>query len=440
MVSANNSQELMMKTKYALFFKLIGSLFALVLLAAPSLAFALTITQVLVVVGGAQYCDTTGPNGCTNTIWNLNGGVTLGGNQTLILTQVGTTNLPASHGGEDFDTSDRGGAAALQGCHNPTAADPTDTHCTVQIYINSGSGLVQVVNDTSGNANPLAAMNEEPTSDVSTTAATLFQEDETWVPAPTFTGTGYTLDLAYADNIHGGTCAGGTATGCFPQHDWCSSPGGVPTTACPAAATFFLGAGIGPIGNCGGTAFSANGHDPTDAAGKTVGCYDGGALRITANVPPPPAGLIAPTATTCLDVLNGTASTLDQINYSVSHGKIAQGINPGVFFYYAKITVAPGTVTVTESQNDAAALFQIQQGQAKLYSGDCSSSTAGTLIAGNTGASFSVAAAGNYIISIKYSTKSIAGTTAPTSDPVTYTFVANPPGASSSASVLLKKQ
>src|SRR5262249_40241307 len=52
----------------------------------------------------------------------------------------------------------------------------------------------------------------------------------------------------------------------------------------------------------------------------------------------PPGGLIAPTQTTCNDVLNNTASTLDQINYSVSKGVIGQGINPGVFFFYSKIT------------------------------------------------------------------------------------------------------
>jgi len=164
---------------------------------------------------------------------------------------------------------------------------------------------------------------------------------------------------------------------------------------------------------------------------------DAGALTCT----PPQTGLIAPTQTTCQDVRDGIAATLGQINYSVSNGKIGQNINPGVFFYYAKITVPANTVvTVSETQNDAAALFQIHQGQARLYKGDCSSWTAGTENAGHTGASYTIATAGSYIISIKYDTKSIAGTSAPTSDPVTYTFTATPPGASSSASVLLKKQ
>src|SRR6266571_1443338 len=135
-----------MKTKYRWSLKLIGSLFALALLAAPSLATAFTITQVLVVVGGQQFCDTTGPMGCTNFVWNLGGGVTLTNNQTLILTQTGT---PAQLGGENFDTSDRG--PMLQGCSGPPMGQ--NTPCTVQIYINSGNGL-QLVNNDNGDNNP----------------------------------------------------------------------------------------------------------------------------------------------------------------------------------------------------------------------------------------------------------------------------------------------
>jgi uncharacterized repeat protein (TIGR01451 family) len=163
---------------------------------------------------------------------------------------------------------------------------------------------------------------------------------------------------------------------------------------------------------------------------------DSGALTCT---PPPPGGLIAPTGTTCQQFTSGTASALGEVDYSVSGGTIKQNVTPGVFFYYAKITVGAGTVTVSETQNDAAALFQIQQNQAYLWTADCSTKAAiGTLNPAGTGASFTVPA-GTYIVSVKYDTKSIAGTTAPTSDPVTYTFTATPPGGASSASVLLKK-
>jgi PEP-CTERM motif len=271
MVSINYAGALIMKTKHAFFLRLIGSLFALVLLAAPSLGVAnLIVTQVEVVVGGAVYCDTT--IACLNRIWNLGGGVNLNTGQTLILTQEGT---PTNRGGEDFDTSDRGGAAALLGCSNAGG-----TPCTVQIFINSGSGLVQVVNDN-GNSDPLTAFNQEPSSNVSTVASTLFQEPAPWVPAPGFTGTGYRLDLGYADNIHGGACPGGPNF-CFPQPNWS-----------PTGATDFLGAGIGPIGNCTINTFGGVVHPNTDGAGNTVGCYDAGALRLTAlSTVPEPSSLL----------------------------------------------------------------------------------------------------------------------------------------------------
>ena len=124
----------------------------------------------------------------------------------------------------------------------------------------------------------------------------------------------------------------------------------------------------------------------------------------------------------------------------MSGGKIGQGINPGVFFYYTRITttVPNQVVTVSESQNDAAALFQTHS-DGRLYTLACSSWTAGTDINGDTGVSFTIATPGTYIISVKYDTKTIAGTNAPTSDPVTYTFTTSLGASTTGGSVLLKK-
>ena len=253
-----------MKTKRAFFLRLIGSLFGLGLLVAPSLAVAdLLITQIEVVVGGAAYCDTSliQPVACVTPIWNLGAtGVNLTTGQTLIVTQVGTTNLPFSRGGEDFDTSDRGGSTLVP-CTTLGSND-----CTVQIYING-----VLVNNDNGNSDPLAMLNSEPSLDLSSSTATHFQEDLNWVNAPAFTGTGFTLQLGYADNIHGGDCTDLPGAGCFPQHVWG-----------PTAATVFLGNGIGSIGNCVINTFGGTSHPNTDSAGNTVGCYDSGALLITA--------------------------------------------------------------------------------------------------------------------------------------------------------------
>src|SRR5438876_8507866 len=144
-----------MKTKYALFLKLLGSLFALALLAAPSLGAAqVTITQVDVVVGGQHFCDTT--TACGNQIWDLGGGKTLTPGQTLILTQTGTMlDAGGNVEGGNFDTSDRG--PQLSACS--TAGG---TACTTQIFINSGSGLTKVYDDTAAPGNPLSQFNDEP--------------------------------------------------------------------------------------------------------------------------------------------------------------------------------------------------------------------------------------------------------------------------------------
>src|SRR5207249_670798 len=102
-----------------------------------------------------------------------------------------------------------------------------------------------------------------------------------WALAPNFTGLGYTLELGYADNIHGGTCTG-DAGSCFPQHVW-DIKNENPLNPGNGAATFFLGAGVGHIGNCVTDQFTGGVvHTDKDGAGNTVGCYDGGALRITA--------------------------------------------------------------------------------------------------------------------------------------------------------------
>jgi hypothetical protein len=160
-------------------------------------------------------------------------------------------------------------------------------------------------------------------------------------------------------------------------------------------------------------------------------------------LPPTPGGLIAPTKTTCGDVLNRTADTLDSVNYSVGGGRIGQGINPGVFFYYAKITTTTSNQMVTVGQsNDStngAALFGILQGQAWLWSGNCSSKVVGITTDNASGASFVAPVPGDYIIGVKYDTKSIAGTAAPVPPDVNYTFTSSL-GASTTATVLLHKQ
>jgi hypothetical protein len=234
-----------------LFLKTIGRLFVLLLLAAPSIGAAqVTITGVDVVVGGTHYCDTN--TACGNQIWTLpSGSVTLMPGQTLILTQTGT-----QPGGGNFDTSDRG-PAVLSGC---TSANP----CAVEVSINFGSGLM-VVYPSSTAAVPLNRFN----MDTAVPSPTL-NESAPWTAA--VTASTYEMDFGYADNEHTDACPA-TPAGCFPQPAF--GTGG---------ATVFLGFGLSPspsLEACGQDA----GHPVAPPPGG--GCYDAGAIRIAALMPPP---------------------------------------------------------------------------------------------------------------------------------------------------------
>ena len=111
---------------------------------------------------------------------------------------------------------------------------------------------------------------------------------------------------------------------------------------------------------------------------------------------PSTGGLITETTVECGEVLSGAAvnSVIDGVNYPASKGLIGQGINPGKFYFWTKITTTTPnqvvTVTQTNNSTNGAALFGIHQGWARIYTGNCASFTAGTQNAGLTGASFTV--------------------------------------------------
>jgi hypothetical protein len=219
-------------------------------------------------------------------------------------------------------------------------------------------------------------------------------------------------------------------------------------------------------GTCNGTVLATDTNEPLNASGVATSAtfttpnaagsfsylahYNGDANYPAGNAgcepfntSAPPQGQITPTQVQCTDFLGGTAPTLGAILYPAAGGKIGQGINPGVFFFWTKITTTTANqiVTVTQSNTSTnnAALFQIAGGWDRLYTGDCNSWTAGTPNAASTGASFKVPTPGNYIIGIKYDVKSIAGTSVPVPANITYNF-ATSLGGSTGGSVLLQKQ
>jgi hypothetical protein len=144
-----------------------------------------------------------------------------------------------------------------------------------------------------------------------------------------------------------------------------------------------------------------------------------------------PTAKIAPTETTCAQYKAGTAATLSTVNYSVSGGKIS-GTNPGVFFYFMQLNAPSASfdITVTQSTNSSSgSLFHVlndSAGQVNLFDANCNSSSLGTVTSTSPNAvtiHVTGATAGQLlIVAVKYQTKSLIDTNAPSPANPTYTF------------------
>ncbi len=127
---------------------------------------------------------------------------------------------------------------------------------------------------------------------------------------------------------------------------------------------------------------------------------------------------ITPTGTTCRDFSRGTADTLSSVGYSVKNGQINQ-VNPGVFFYWVRVTVPAGnnsfTITQTITTGNFNGLFDTASGS-NVFDSNCNS-TGPTITQNPTTGSVTVQwnapTAGTYFISIKYSASSVKGDPAP---------------------------
>ena len=152
--------------------------------------------------------------------------------------------------------------------------------------------------------------------------------------------------------LFNGTTCNGTVVATDPNKPL--GAGGLATSA-----TFTTPAAGGPF------SYLAHYNGDANYPAKNAGCEP-------FTVPPPSGGLITETNVACPDVLSGNASNflISGINYPNSKGKIGNGINPGKFFYWAKITttVPNQVVTVTQSNNSTnnAAPFLIHQGWARV--------------------------------------------------------------------------
>lgn len=128
-------------------------------------------------------------------------------------------------------------------------------------------------------------------------------------------------------------------------------------------------------------------------------------------------------------------------------GAISQ-TNPGVFFYWVKVTAAQGSNTFVLNQTittgNFTTLFAITSGST-VYNSSCTnvhgtftqSSTNGTT--GTVTVQFSASTAGTYYIAVKFSTTNVVGKTAPSPSTVNYSYdTTGVPGSTSSINLFKK--
>lgn len=155
---------------------------------------------------------------------------------------------------------------------------------------------------------------------------------------------------------------------------------------------------------------------------------------------------ITPTGTTCTEFANGTAHTLSSLQYSVKNGVINQ-VNPGVFFYWVKVTVPAGnntfTITQTITTGNFNTPFVLANGGSNVFNSNCNSLSETITQNPTTGAvtvQWNAPTAGTYFISLKFNSSSVKGNPAPSGNGnVHYDFnTTGVPGSTSGLDLLLQ--
>jgi len=154
------------------------------------------------------------------------------------------------------------------------------------------------------------------------------------------------------------------------------------------------------------------------------------------------------TGATCQDFSGGTAATLSTVQYSVKNGKINQE-NPGIFYYWVKVTAPAGNNTVVVNQSITTGnfntLFAVQSGST-VYNSSCKNAhgnfTQSTInnTTGTVTITFSAPTAGIYYIGIKFQASSIDGKTTPAPTTVGYSYSTTGVAGSAQGLNLVKQQ
>ena len=125
-------------------------------------------------------------------------------------------------------------------------------------------------------------------------------------------------------------------------------------------------------------------------------------------------GQLTHTSTTCADFMAGTGQDFADVSYVIKDN-IITSISPGVFFYYTRVT-APSTdftINIVQTKDNFAFPFcEVQQDQVVLYDSDCNRVASGAqTLPGQAAIDVRGATVGQvFIVSVKYSLKTLVGT------------------------------
>jgi VCBS repeat-containing protein len=156
----------------------------------------------------------------------------------------------------------------------------------------------------------------------------------------------------------------------------------------------------------------------TDGSGNTSTCSQSITQLACGGI----TGNIYPTSTTCNSYLGG-AQPLAQLCYSHRNNKVSN-ITPGVFFYFTTITAPSASFCVDIVQTKSCAsfsFFAIQQGnQITLFNNSCTNAASGTQTSTGQGrvCITNATPGAQYVISVKYDSKSVQGSPFTGSAPV----------------------
>jgi hypothetical protein len=159
---------------------------------------------------------------------------------------------------------------------------------------------------------------------------------------------------------------------------------------------------------------------------------------------------ITQTSTTCSQFASGTATTLSAVQYSVKNNTTTiNQTNPGVFFYWVKVTALAGnntfTITQTITTGNFNTLFAVTSGS-NVFDANCVNGLKPSFTQSSTNATSGTVTvtwvapnAGTYYISVKFDTSTAVGKTSPTPTTVHYNFsTVGVPGSTSGLDLVKK--